>query len=461
MSSEDDDNAPGGPPKPEKPESAAPKRGGKSLGDDLDPGFGDDLTDDFGGDPGFADFDQEENKNTLGYLWRNNPLVKAGSVLIIAALLIGVVIYFGMERKKPDQSVVSSGADITQAPGTEEVSPRIREAIEEVNQAEVERAQKEGDSAVPIQIDPPSAALPIPAEDQEQEDPLQKWRKLQEERLQKELDRTEVVEPAPPVDPGPNPAIAGLAEAMSQQMQSILERQGHNNFGYKIIADQDFIDSLNASSDEDFSDFSDSDFNENGGGGDFSDTGTILVPAGEIEYGQMITEANSDVQGPVLALIASGPLRGSRLIGSFAVQEEMLSLNFNTLVYKGQSIGIEAVALDPKTTLPALATDVDHRYLKRIVLPAAAAFVEGAASAISQSGLTTVSVEGSTVAEDSEEPDQKQQIASGIEEAGEEVRDLIDEEVDNTKVLVRIEKGTPLGILFLQPVTDEQVSAAP
>lgn len=431
------------------------KPGRKSLGDDLDPGFSDDIGDDFGGDPGFADFDDDDKKNTLGYLWRNNPLVKAGSVLIIAALLIGIVIFFGMERKRPDQSLVASGADITQAPGTAEVSPRIREAIEEVNQAEVERAQREGDSALPIQVSPPSEALPIPAEDQEMEDPLQRWRKLQEERLQKELERTEVVEPAPPVDRGPDPAIGALAEAMSQQMQSILERQGQQNFGYKIIADQEFIDALTAASDEDFSDFDDSDFDD--GGFDDTPMATPLVPAGEIEYGQMITEANSDVPGPVLALITSGPLRGSRLIGSFNVQEQgdMLSLTFNTVVYKGQSIGVEAIAIDPKTTLPGMATDVDHRYLRRVILPAAAAFIEGAASAISQSGLTTVTVEGSTVAENSQSPNSRQEIASGIEEAGEEVRDMIEEEADNTKVLVRIETGTPLGILFLQPVMEE------
>ena len=156
-------------------------------------------------------------------------------------------------------------------------------------------------------------------------------------------------------------------------------------------------------------------------------------------------------------MVASGPLQGSRLLGSFGVQDEMLSLNFNTLVYKGQSIGINAVAIDPKTTLPALATDVDHRYLKRVILPAAAAFVEGAASAISQSGLTTITVEGSTVAEDSANPGQKEEIASGIEEAGKKLGEIIDDAAENTKVLVRIEKGTPLGILFLQPVTQDQL----
>lgn len=32
---------------------------------------------------------------------------------------------------------------------------------------------------------------------------------------------------------------------------------------------------------------------------------------------------------------------------------------------------------------------------------------------------------------------------------------MIDEEADNTKTLVRIETGTPLGILFLEPVVEE------
>lgn len=439
----DDPNVPDDKPKASKP-----------LGDDLDTGFGGDLTDDFGGDPGFADFDQDENKNTLGYMWRNNPLMKAGSVLLIAALLIGIVVFFGMERKRPDQSVVAAGTDVTQAPGTAEVSPRIREAIEEVNQAEVERALKEDDSAMPIQIDPPSEALPIPEEDQDEEDPLQRWRRLQEERLQKELERTEVVEPAPPVDTGPDPAIGELADAMAAQMQSILDRQGKQNFGYKTLADEDFLESLNDDSD-DFSDFdSNDDFGSDSD--DFSSSsGPPLVPAGEIAYAQMITEANSDVPGPVLAIISSGPLRGSRMLGSFSVVDEYLSLTFNTVVYKGQSVGIDAIAIDPKTTLPALATDVDHRYLRRVLLPAAAAFVEGAASAISQSGLTTVTVEGSTVSEDSSEPTNRQEIAAGLEEAGQEVRELIDEEADNTKVLVRIEKGTPFGVLFLQPVTED------
>ena len=55
--------------------------------------------------------------------------------------------------------------------------------------------------------------------------------------------------------------------------------------------------------------------------------------------------------------------------------------------------------LDPDTSLAATRTDVNHRYFRRIVLPAASAFIEGFAEAISESGRTTVTVSGETVVE--------------------------------------------------------------
>ena len=165
-----------------------------------------------------------------------------------------------------------------------------------------------------------------------------------------------------------------------------------------------------------------------------------------------MTEANSDVPGPVLAQIASGPLSGSRVLGSFSKQKELLTIKFQTVIVDGVSIDIDAVAVDPKTTLPALATDVDHHYLMRVALPMAAAFVEGLASAISESGLTTVTVEGDVVAEESEDTSTEQDVASGIEEAGQKLREILDETADEIEVTVRVEAGTPVGILFLEPV---------
>ena len=182
----------------------------------------------------------------------------------------------------------------------------------------------------------------------------------------------------------------------------------------------------------------------------------ILVPAGDIEYAQLVLEANSDVDGsPVLAYLASGPLSGSKLLGKFEVKDEYLVLTFNTIVTDGIAQSINAVALDPDTTLPALATDVDHHYLTRIILPAAAAFISGFSGAVGDSGSTTVTVDGGAAVESSLAKDSRQEIFKGLEEAGNKISEIIDDKAKNTDPTVKVAAGTPMGILFLEPVTDE------
>src|SRR5690606_12018046 len=60
------------------------------------------------------------------------------------------------------------------------------------------------------------------------------------------------------------------------------------------------------------------------GGVGNEDIENIIIPAGTIEYAQLVTEANTDAPGPVMAQIASGPLAGARLIGSFQSTDNYL-----------------------------------------------------------------------------------------------------------------------------------------
>ena len=168
----------------------------------------------------------------------------------------------------------------------------------------------------------------------------------------------------------------------------------------------------------------------------------------------MITEANSDAQGPVLAQINGGPLDGSRIIGKFQVTDnELMTLNFDTVVVDGISYDISAIALDPKTTLPALASDVDHHYLKKVVLPMASSFVTGLANAVSQSGLTSVSIQGaSSTTATQNSPNQKQEVSAGFDKAGQALQKFVDDENARTKTTVILKAGTPIGILFTDPV---------
>lgn len=400
--------------------------------------------DDFDNDD-FGGFDDEkEESGTLGELIQSNPMIKVGIVLGVVALIFGMIILFGGKEEATVMSSVGAAPDMTAAPGTEEASIAYIEAIQDVNQQNLERAEQSGDSAIPIPIEPPQGRLEATQEEEETEDPLQRWRRLQEERLQREMERREVIEPAATAeDNGRAEAINAMAQAMSTQMQSVLERQGTYIIDQRTISEK--VDEEEGEG-----------TGENGEATDGEEAEIpqiVIVPAGEIEYAQLITEANSDVDGPILGEIVSGPLAGSRILGEFAVEEELLSLRFNTVVVDGVSYPIQTIALDPATTLTAMATDVDHRYFQRIVLPTAAAFVEGAASIIADSGRTEVSVSGDVVVEDTRDADVREEIAGGVEEAGARLSEVLEEMNDDVEPLIIVRSGTPMGLLFLEPMT--------
>ena len=413
----------------------------------------DDLDDDLNIDESFDDFEKKEGGNTLGDLWRDNALFKIGVIAGGGIVFFILISFLGGEDTGHAPSTISAPAEITATPGSEGASEVYREAVREINEKTIEDAFNTGGSALPVPIEPAPGIVSLPDEEDEAEDPLQRWRRLQEERLERELQQRET---AVPVDTGADQqrseAIAALAEAMSQQMQSILQTQNEILIGQKDMTDGDFLEKLReAELGDDF----DGEFED---GDEFEDEELkpkILFPAGEIVYAQLLTEANTDAPGPVLAEIMSGPLKGNRILGSFEAQDEFLTLNFDTLVLDGESLTIDAVALDPATTLPGMATEVDHRYFKRIVLPAAAAFIEGVSEAAAESGRTTITIQGETVAEETEDADTEQEIAAGLEEVGEELSDIIGEIADNVKVLIRVEAGTPFGLLFLEPVVED------
>lgn len=399
-------------------------------------------------------FDDASKKGTFGDLWRNNPLVKAGVIFAgFAAIVLGIMI-FGGKAPKLAPSSVPEGSDVVEAPATTEVSKVYEKAVEDFNVQQVEDALKTGGSAIPVPVEPPRGRINVPEEEDAGEDPLERWRRLQEERARQQAEAKQTTASGAKKDVR-GEAVGALAELMSGQMQSILDSKKPEKPKKMEITSaswlEDLADAQEAKNKQDAAEAAASAPDA---------VKKILVPAGSVVYAQILTEANTDAPGPVLAQITSGPLSGSRLLGEFKATDEYLVLTFKTVVVDGVSQSVDAVGLDPDTTLTGLATDVDHRYWRKIVLPAAAAFVEGLASAISESGTTSITIQGDTTstATDSGGKDSGQKVASGIEEAGKEVKKILDKEANDTKTLIRVEAGTPLGVLFLEPVTEEKDS---
>lgn len=410
---------------------------------DLDSADFDDaggFDDEFGG--------AEGGQRNLKDLMDNSPIVKVGIIVAVIVTIIGAIILFGGGKDQVRNSRMAGGANLNEAPGESDITQNYEEAVKDFNVTEVERALKAGDSALPVPVGTTRGRVGLEAEAPITEDPLERWRRIQEERQK----RSNSARPKmPTVDPNAE-AIDALSKAMAAQMESILSSKKIASIELMMITDEGWYEDKMAALAEAEAARAVSEANNDSVD---EEPQQIIIPAGEIEYAQLLIEANSDAEGPVLAQIASGPLTGSRMLGTFKTEDEYLVLTFNQIVIKGVSQGANAIALDPATTGIGVVTDVDHRYFKRVILPAAAKFVEGMAGAIADTG-TSVTVVGESAVQEEEELDSTEQLYAGLEEAAGEVSELLEEEADETEVQVKVRAGTPIGILFLDPVLEEK-----
>jgi intracellular multiplication protein IcmE len=398
----------------------------------------------------FDDFDTGMKAGTLADLWHNNPLVKVIALVVGLILVIGLMIMFGARAPRVPTSSVGAASNLKSVPGTQEVSAVYEKAVQDVNQATVEEAEKTGKSAIPIPTTPPKQPVNLPDDQAQAEDPLARWRRIQEERTQRE----HLQRPATPQDDNAQ-AVKTLAQAMAKQMGSILKNLKPMEPQYKVVTQP------KEWQEEQDKKASDAAASAAAAGqtaalaANAAKTVEIIVPAGQIAYAQLITQANTDAPGPVLAEVMSGPLTGDRILGSFKSTDDYLILTFDTIVIDGVSYSIDAIALDPNTANPGMVSDIDHRYMERVILPAAAAFIEGLGSAIADNGNTGVTVSGDTVISSTSKLDTKQQIYKGVEKGASKLGDILDKNAGSTKPLITVDSGTTMGILFTEPVTKD------
>lgn len=415
----------------------------------------DDLEDDVvGADEGFDEFSK---KSGVAEKIRANPAAKVGVVLVGLAVIVGVVMMFGEAEPPPAPSALPTGSDVTSAPGAQEASPAYREAVEMQNEQVLEDAIRTGQSAIPVPTESPVDRLEMPEEEVKSEDPLHRWRQMQEERVERNLREQEAVEAVTVLDSQQQAdAVKAMADKMSEQMQSILSKNvEERTFNYVgLLKQQSGQPAPGAAGSAGAP-------GGRSGPGDFNDVEEeqkVIIPTGDIEYAQTLIEANSEIEGPVLAQLLTGPLKGSRLIGTFTVADDRyLVVTFKTAVVDGKDYNIDAIALDPDTTLAGVVTDVDNRYFRRIFLPAAAAFVTGFATAVSETGRTDVVVSGGAsgaVTTETEEADDEQRVATGIKEASTEISTIL-KDMGDVDPIVKIKAGTPIGVLFTSAVLEK------
>ena len=179
-----------------------------------------------------------------------------------------------------------------------------------------------------------------------------------------------------------------------------------------------------------------------------------VIKAGSILFAVLDTGINSDEKSPILASIIAGPLKGSKVLGSFNRVDKRVVLSFSTLSIPSMtnSISVNAVAIDANTAHTALADNVDNHYLLRYGTLFASSFLSGLGSAIDQSGATVITgIFGqNTIQKD--KLNTAQTFASALGNVGQEFGNATSSYFD-TPPTVKIDAGAGIGLLFMQDLT--------
>lgn len=176
------------------------------------------------------------------------------------------------------------------------------------------------------------------------------------------------------------------------------------------------------------------------------------IKPGDLLYAIVETGVNSDVPSAVMATVASGKHKNTRLLGSFQRHDERLVLAFNRAVMpSGETFQFEGYAVDPATSEASVASSVDTHALSRWGGLIASAFLEGLGGAKRYSGAqSTIYGYGNEATDqmvwNTYNFEDQAWIAAG--KVGEKAGKIFEKNFDRPPT-VRLESGAAIGVLVL------------
>ncbi len=176
-----------------------------------------------------------------------------------------------------------------------------------------------------------------------------------------------------------------------------------------------------------------------------------LAP-GSLLYAVNRVALDSDAPGPAMAEVIAGPLKGARAMGGFQRHSGHLTLKFTSLALPaalgGQTLRIEAWAVDPKTERTAVRSAVDNHFIERWGGLLAASFLEGFGDAVSRAGISQ-SVTSYGAWQRWPRYDLEEQLAIGAGKLGAKAAGIFERNFSQPPT-VTLDAGAELGILLLE-----------
>lgn len=376
--------------------------------------------------------------NLPSFQMTGRPVLKILVMVMSFALFFGLCIYFWRPSVSVDPSVAHFRIpDMDTTPG-QAPTRQYQQSVEEASRERIEQAKEKGSSAMttPL-VKQEETSSPIPQNPAPSISPSP----------EKEVPKTEGMllpqESISPVSSSRREQVEALGQLMQAQMQLHLEDWKPVPARVMTSPEKDKPAVLSPSSprEQSPSNLPDSKHPKDR-------TIEALMP-GKVLYGYLLTEAHSDVPGPVLVKILSGELQGAMVMGHFKAGRESLMLEFQSLIYNGREQEIAAVAVDPSTSSFALATEVDHHYLEKVVWPVAAAFVSGFGD-ISRLPSTRSRFQGLSEMVETKPFSPRDKLAAAAGKGAETVGRLLEEQGRNLANTIIVAAGTEVGILLLK-----------
>ena len=402
---------------------------------------------------------------------------------IIGVIAIGFGFWNSNKTKTQKSSQEAAGAYVAKAPSMEVVpgsssNLEYNKQVQVKNEKDGEKALEENKSFLPTLTNDTSFSNVSPIDQLDQQ--LKLERQQQEEMKKQEEPVVEAPPPPPPPEPVPEPVIEVppppppvIIEpppvVVAPPVQMVVQRP-KPKYGAEdalLIATLSEVWKNKASASE-------FDYARAGGatagvtanpqvsegmvdqgantGTQASGIGAIPISkAGDIHVAVLETGVNSDEPSPILAKIVSGPLKGTRLIGSINVTGEKVVLAFTTasIPRHPKSVGIQAVAIDANTSRTALATSVDNHYFLKYGVLLGATFLGGYADALTNNNKTTIVQNGQVIQIPDGGMNTKELTQQGLGSVGKELANQAKQTSQALKPTITVDSGTAMGILIL------------
>lgn len=193
-------------------------------------------------------------------------------------------------------------------------------------------------------------------------------------------------------------------------------------------------------------------------------TSFINIPGLSRYPGTIDTAIDSDnPESKVIAVIPAGKLQGAQLAApNVQLAGDGVIVNFKTLAFNGMTCTIDAYAQDDETRRSSIASDVNHRYVTRIILPALANGIGKVGQLYEDSNTQILTTNSGTVTGRTGTPDSKAVagvIAGGI---GQQTAQVMTQDASRLPVTqVNVDRRQVVSILFMKPVTDKDCTPMP